>query len=103
MPAKAELRVEPPGGVFTEPEQDQETTSLLITLGQRGDAHSSRWSWVVVGRIRVPRTGPGRPRRPTGQGSRRQGIRLPREPRLSAQARHRRPPKPDTAYYNDSL
>lgn len=66
---------------------------MLSRSGSAVTARSSRWSWVV-GRIRVPRT---------GQGSRRQGVRLPREPCLSAQARHRRLPKPDTAYCNESL
>ncbi|WP_381802831.1 hypothetical protein [Streptomyces niveus] len=73
-----DLRVEPPGGVFTEPddhglgrsrgglttklhlavEQAQKPMSLVITGGQRGDCPQFQ---VVLGRIRVPRLGPGRP------------------------------------------
>ncbi|MFD1663405.1 IS5 family transposase [Streptomyces caeni] len=69
----------PPGGVFTEPddhglgrsrgglttklhlavEQAQKPMSLVITAGQRGDSPQFQ---VVLGRIRVPRLGPGRPR-----------------------------------------
>ncbi|MFD4609729.1 IS5 family transposase [Streptomyces sp. NPDC058440] len=68
-----------PGGVFTEPddhglgrsrgglttklhlavEQAQKPMSLVITAGQRGDSPQFQ---VVLGRIRVPRLGPGRPR-----------------------------------------
>ncbi|MGW3984679.1 hypothetical protein [Streptomyces mirabilis] len=74
-PQKGDLQVEPPGGVFTEPddhglgrslgglttklhltvEQAQKPMSLVITAGQRGD---------------------------------RQGVRLPREPHLPVQAWH---------------
>nr|WP_107117430.1 IS5 family transposase [Streptomyces canus] len=76
---KKDLQIEPPGGVFTEPddhglgrsrgglttklhlavEQAQKPMSLVITAGQRGDSPQFR---VVLGRIRVPRLGPGRPR-----------------------------------------
>ncbi|MEU4659336.1 IS5 family transposase [Streptomyces sp. NPDC023723] len=76
---KKDLQVEPPGGVFTEPddhglgrsrgglttklhlavEQAQKPMSLVITGGQRGDSPQFQ---VVLGRIRVPRLGPGRPR-----------------------------------------
>ncbi|WP_410099272.1 IS5 family transposase [Streptomyces sp. STR69] len=76
---KRDLRVEPPGGVFTEPddhglgrsrgglttklhlavEQAQKPMSLVITAGQRGDSPQFQ---VVLGLIRVPRPGPGRPR-----------------------------------------
>ncbi|MDX2937803.1 IS5 family transposase [Streptomyces ipomoeae] len=76
---KRDLQVEPPGGVFTEPddqglgrsrggltiklhlavEQAQKPMSLVITAGQRGDSPQFQ---VVLGRIRVPRLGPGRPR-----------------------------------------
>ncbi|MCH0565005.1 IS5 family transposase [Streptomyces sp. MUM 2J] len=76
---KKDLQVEPPGGVFTEPddhglgrsrgglttklhlavEQAQKPMSLVITAGQRGDSPQFQ---VVLGRIRVPRLGPGRPR-----------------------------------------
>ncbi|MFJ9713638.1 transposase [Streptomyces sp. NPDC101234] len=73
------MQVEPPGGLFTEPddhglgrsrgglttkphlavEQAQKPMSLVITAGQRGDSPQFQ---VVLGRIRVPRLGPGRPR-----------------------------------------
>ncbi|MET7710982.1 IS5 family transposase [Streptomyces sp. NPDC005407] len=76
---KKDLQVEPPGGVFAEPddhglgrsrgglttklhlavEQAQKPMSLVITAGQRGDSPEFQ---VVLGRIRVPRLGPGRPR-----------------------------------------
>ncbi|PBC67609.1 transposase [Streptomyces sp. TLI_235] len=76
---KGDLQVEPPGGVFTGPddhglgrsrgglttkihlavEQAQKLMSLVITAGQRGDSPQFQ---VVLGRIRVPRLGPGRPR-----------------------------------------
>ncbi|WRZ01210.1 IS5 family transposase [Streptomyces sp. NBC_00481] len=76
---KKDLQIEPPGGVFTEPddhglgrsrgglttklhlavEQAQKPMSLVITAGQRGDSPQFQ---VVLGRIRVPRLGPGRPR-----------------------------------------
>lgn len=76
---KGDLQVEPPGGVFAEPnghglgrsrgglttkihlaaEQAQKLMSLVITAGQRGDSPQFQ---VVLGRIRVPRLGPGRPR-----------------------------------------
>lgn len=79
MRAKGDLQVESPGGVFTEPddhglgrsrgglttkihltvEQAQKLMSLVITAGQRGDSPQFQ---VVLGRIRVPRLGPGRPR-----------------------------------------
>jgi len=78
-PKKGDLQVEPPGGVFTERddhglgrsrgglttklhlavEQAQKPMSLVITAGQRGDSPQFQ---VVLGRIRVPRPGPGRPR-----------------------------------------
>nr|WP_308186128.1 IS5 family transposase [Streptomyces sp. MNU76] len=76
---KKDLQIEPPGGVFTEPddhglgrsrgglttklhlavEQAQKPMALVITAGQRGDSPQFQ---VVLGRIRVPRLGPGRPR-----------------------------------------
>ncbi|MFF1680350.1 IS5 family transposase [Streptomyces sp. NPDC058256] len=76
---KGALQKEPPGGVFTEPddhglgrsrgglttklhlavEQGQKPLSLLITAGQRHD--SPQFQPVLEG-IRVPRIGPGRPR-----------------------------------------
>ncbi|MGW2376000.1 IS5 family transposase [Kitasatospora sp. NPDC001683] len=40
-------------------EQTQKLLSLVITAGQRGDSPQFQ---VVLGRIRVPRLGPGRPR-----------------------------------------
>jgi transposase len=40
-------------------EQTQKPMSLVITAGQRGDSPQFQ---VVLGRIRVPRLGPGRPR-----------------------------------------
>ncbi|MGW1530094.1 hypothetical protein [Streptomyces sp. NPDC002159] len=40
-------------------EQAQKPMSLVITAGQRGDSPQFQ---VVLGRIRVPRPGPGRPR-----------------------------------------
>ncbi|MER7900484.1 IS5 family transposase [Streptomyces sp. NPDC096046] len=72
-------QIEPPGGVFTEPEdhglgrsrgglttklhlaveQAQKPMSLVVTAGQRGDSPQFQ---VVLGRIRVPRIGSGRPR-----------------------------------------
>ncbi|WP_445800666.1 IS5 family transposase [Streptomyces malaysiensis] len=68
-----------PGGVVTEPddhglgrsrgglttklhlavEQDQKPMSVVITAGQRGDSPQFE---VVLGRVRVPRLGTGRPR-----------------------------------------
>ena len=80
---KGDLPKEPPGGVSTEPgdhglgrsrgglttklhlalEQGQKPMSVVITAGQRGDSPQFE---VVLGRIRVPRLGSGRPRtRPT--------------------------------------
>ncbi|MFB8778066.1 IS5 family transposase [Streptomyces broussonetiae] len=76
---KKDLQIEPPGGVFIEPddhglgrsrgglttklhlavEQAQKPMSLVITAGQRGDSPQFQ---VVLGRIRVPRVGQGRPR-----------------------------------------
>jgi hypothetical protein len=78
------LQKEPPGGVFTDPddhglgrsrgglttklhlavEQGQKPLSLLITAGQR---HDSPQFLPVLEGVRVPRIGPGRPRtRPDG-------------------------------------
>lgn len=73
------MQKEPPGGVTTEPadhglgrsrgglttklhlavEQRQKPMSIVITAGQRGDSPQFE---IVLGRIRVPRLGPGRPR-----------------------------------------
>ncbi|WP_455713502.1 transposase [Streptosporangium canum] len=73
------MQVEPPGGIFTEPddhglgrsrgglmtklhlavEQAQKPMSLVITAGQRGDSPQFQ---MVLERIRVPRLGPSRPR-----------------------------------------
>ncbi len=96
---------EPPGGLSAEPddhalgrsrgglttkihlfcEQGQKVLSLVVTAGQRGD--SPQFQTVLDG-IKVPRIGAGRPRtRPEGPG--RQGLLLPRKPRLPAPTRHR--------------
>ncbi|MEU1439295.1 transposase [Streptomyces sp. NPDC005786] len=76
---KRDLQREPPGGIDTEPddhglgrsrgglttkihlatEQGQKPLALLITAGHR---HDSPQSQPVLARIRIPRTGPGRPR-----------------------------------------
>lgn len=73
------LQKEPPGGVATEPadhglgrsrgglttklhlavEQGQKPMSIVLTAGQRGDPPQFE---AVLGRVRVPRPGPGRPR-----------------------------------------
>jgi transposase len=83
MPAgreKGDLQKEPLGGIATEPddhglgrsrgglttklylavEQRQRPMSIVVTAGQRGDCPQFE---VVLGRIRVPRLGPGRPPR----------------------------------------
>ena len=76
---KGDLQAEPPGGVGEEPadhglgrsrgglttkihpacEQRQKPLSVVITAGQRGDSPQFQ---AVLGRIAVPRPGPGRPR-----------------------------------------
>ncbi len=76
---KGDLQAEPPGGTAAEPddhglgrsrgglttkvhlacEQGQKPLSVVITAGQRGDSPQFE---VVLGAIRVPRPGPGRPR-----------------------------------------
>ncbi|MER5200785.1 IS5 family transposase [Streptomyces sp. NPDC002755] len=76
---EGELQKEPPGGVFTEPrdhglgrsrggfttklhlavEQGQKPMSIVVTAGQRGDSPQFE---AVLEKVRVPRTGPGRPR-----------------------------------------
>ena len=81
---RGDLQAEPPGGVQAEPadhglgrsrgglttkvhlacEQGQKPLSVVITAGQRGDSPQFQ---VVLGRIRVPRTGPGRPRTRPGR------------------------------------
>ncbi len=101
---RGDLQAEPPGGVADEPadhglgrsrgglttkvhlacEQGQKPLSVVITAGQRGDSPQFQ---VVLGRIRVPRPGRGRPAHPAGPGAGRQGLRLPRQPRLPAAAR----------------
>ncbi|MGW3513341.1 transposase [Streptomyces sp. NPDC000994] len=73
------MQKEPPGGVTVEPadhglgrsrgglttklhlavEQRQMPMSVVVTAGQRGDSPQFE---VVLGRVRVPRPGPGRPR-----------------------------------------
>lgn len=74
-----DLQKEPPGGVAAEPddhglgrsrgglttklhlavEQGQKPMSVVITAGQRGDSPQFE---AVLGRVRAPRLGPGRPR-----------------------------------------
>ncbi|MGW6533962.1 IS5 family transposase [Streptomyces venezuelae] len=76
---QGDLQKEPPGGVFTEPddqglgrsrggfttklhlavEQGQKPMVIVITAGQRGD---SPQFGPVLEKVRVPRIGPGRPR-----------------------------------------
>ncbi|KOX22549.1 transposase [Streptomyces sp. NRRL F-6491] len=76
---QGDLQKEPPGGGFTEPrdhglgrsrggfttklhlavEQGQEPMSIVVTAGQRGDSPQFE---PVLKKVRVPRTGPGRPR-----------------------------------------
>jgi transposase len=77
---KGDLQKEPPGGIAVEPadhglgrsqgglttkihlvvEQGQKPLSLVITAGQRGDSPQFE---PVLEAVRVPRLGPGRPRR----------------------------------------
>ncbi|MFJ8588994.1 transposase, partial [Streptomyces sp. NPDC093595] len=74
-----DLQKEPPGGVAVEPddhglgrsrgglttklhlavEQGQKPMSLVVTAGQRGESPQFE---AVLGRVQVPRPGPGRPR-----------------------------------------
>jgi transposase len=81
---RGDLQAEPPGGIEAEPadhglgrsrgglttkvhlacEQGQKPLSVVITAGQRGDSPQFR---VVLGRIRVPRPGRGRPRTRPGR------------------------------------
>ncbi len=81
---QGDLQKEPPGGLFAEPgdhglgrsrggfttkvhlavEQGQKPMSIVVTAGQRGDSPQFQ---VVLGRIRVPRPGPGRPRSRPGK------------------------------------
>ena len=118
---RGDLQAEPPGGLEAEPadhglgrsrgglttkvhlacEQRQKPLSAVITAGQRGDSPQFQ---VVLGRIRVPRAGQGRPRtRPDrvradkAYGSRanraylrRHGIRCT-IPDKADQIRHRKP------------
>jgi transposase len=76
---KGDLQAEPPGGIATEPddhglgrsrgglttkihlacEQRQKPLTIVITAGQRGDSPQFQ---AVLGGIRVPRPGRGRPR-----------------------------------------
>ncbi|ROQ36214.1 DDE family transposase [Streptomyces sp. PanSC19] len=76
---RGDLQKEPPGGISTEPhdhglgrsrggfttkphlavEQGQKPLSIVITAGQRGDSPQFE---PVLKKVRVPRTGPGRPR-----------------------------------------
>src|ERR1700722_16929894 len=62
-------------------EQGQKPLSVVITAGQRGDSPQFQ---AVLGRIRVPRAWPGQAADPAGPGAGRQGLRLPRQPRLPA-------------------
>ncbi|MFF0476514.1 IS5 family transposase [Streptomyces sp. NPDC004284] len=75
---QGDLRKEPPGGIFTEPrdhglgrsrggftvklhlavEQGQKPMSIVVTAGQRGNSPQFE---TVLEKVRVPRTGPGRP------------------------------------------
>ena len=81
---RGDLQAEPPGGVQDEPGdhglgrsrgglttkvhlacgQGQKPLSVVITAGQRGDSPQFQ---VVLGRIRVPRPGAGRPRTRPGR------------------------------------
>lgn len=94
------LQKEPPDGVFAEPrdhglgrsrggfttklhlavEQGQKPLSIVVTAGQRGDAPQFE---AVLGKVRAPRRC-GPTAQPPGSGARRQGVRLPQEPRLPA-------------------
>ncbi|MFJ2027469.1 IS5 family transposase [Streptomyces sp. NPDC087897] len=76
---QGDLQKEPPGGIFTEPqdhglgrsrggfttklhlavEQGQKPMSIVVTAGQRGDSPQFE---PVPAKVRVPRIGPGRPR-----------------------------------------
>ncbi|MFD3514705.1 IS5 family transposase [Streptomyces sp. NPDC058657] len=76
---QGDLQKEPPGCIFTEPrdhglgrsrggfttklhlavEQGQRPMSIVVTAGQRGDSPQFE---TVLGEVRVPRIGPGRPR-----------------------------------------
>lgn len=76
---QGDLQKEPPGGVFTEPndhglgrsrggfttklhlavEQGQKPMSIVVTAGQRGDSPQFE---PVLEKVRVPRIGPDRPR-----------------------------------------
>lgn len=76
---RGDLQKEPPGGVFAEPgghglgrsrggfttklhlavEQGQKPMSIVVTAGQRGDSPQFE---PVLEKVRVPRTGLGRPR-----------------------------------------
>jgi hypothetical protein len=119
---KGDLQAEPPGGVVTEPddhglgrsrgglstkvhlacEQRQKPLSIVITAGQLGDSPQFQ---AVLGRIRVPRPGPGRPRtRPDrvlgdkAYGSRANRAYLRRRAAAPARLRaaHRRAARPRT-------
>jgi hypothetical protein len=66
-------------------EQGQKVMSLLVTAGSGETRRSSRPSWrrsVCPGWVRHASHA-------TGQGPGRQGLQLPRQPRLPAQTRHR--------------
>ena len=67
-------------------EQRQKPLSVVITAGQRGDSPQFQ---VVLERIAVPRPGPRAAPDPPGSRPGRQGLRLPRQPRLPAPTRIR--------------
>ena len=101
---KGDLQAEPPGGVDAEPadhglgrsrgglttkmhlacEQGQKPLSIVITAGQRGD--SPQFQAVLDAHPGAPAR-PGPAPDPPGPGPGRQGLRLPRQPRLPAPAR----------------
>lgn len=101
---KGDLQKEPPGGVFTEPddhglgrshgrfttklhlavEQGQKPMAIVITAGQRSDSPQFE---PVLEKVRVPRLGPRPATCPPRSGPGGQGVRLPQEPRLSAPTR----------------
>lgn len=60
--------------------------SLVVTAGQQADTTQFI---PVLEKIRVPRPGPGRPRKKAGQRRCGQGLQQPSLPRLPAKARHR--------------
>ena len=65
-------------------EQGQKPLAVIVTAGQRGD---SPQFIPVLEKIRVPRPGGGRPRTRPDRVLGRQGVRVPREPRVPAAPR----------------